>query len=176
MLKQEAFLKGDSQLGSSLPKWLRWLVVAGLVVLLFLAGVYDAQIFAVLSAIWQKLLTGLGLSHYAATLQQGVHGGITQRPLLAVLTYAALYIVLCLVLLRVLVRDALQWRLVLQIYAGIIIAYVLIVAIGKLAGDAVWAYRLSRHLIDFLVSPLPVAGLFVLFRAGLGPGSADNAD
>jgi hypothetical protein len=53
-------------------------------------------------------------------------------------------------------------------------AYVAIVLLGKLAGDAVWAYRLSRHLIDFVVSPLPVAGLLVLFRSGLGPTSNTN--
>ncbi|WP_425556422.1 XrtX-associated membrane protein [Hymenobacter saemangeumensis] len=152
----------------------RWVLVGLLVLVLFLAGVYDAQIFGFLTTAWQKVLSAVGLSRQAELLQQGVHGGVTHRALPAVLTYAAFYIALCLLLLRLLVHDPLQWRLVLQLYAGIIAAYVLIVAIGKLAGDAVWAYRLSRHLIDFLVGPLPIAGLLVLFRAGLGPQSTDS--
>ncbi|MFC6221756.1 hypothetical protein ACFP2F_00765 [Hymenobacter artigasi] len=44
-----------------------------------------------------------------------------------------------------------------------------IVLANKLAGNAVWAYRLSRQILDFVVSPLPVAGLYVVFRVGLGP-------
>ncbi|WP_188562363.1 hypothetical protein [Hymenobacter frigidus] len=44
-----------------------------------------------------------------------------------------------------------------------------IVLAAKLAGDVTWAYQLSRQILDFVVSPLPVAGLYVLFRAGFDP-------
>lgn len=156
-------------------RWGRWALVGTLVLLLFMAGVYDEQIFAFLGAGWQKLLGALGLSQQADALQQGVHSRVTRRPLLAVATYALLYIGTCLLLLRLLLPDPLQWRLSLRLYAGVLAAYVLLLALGKLAGDAVWAYRLSRHLIDFLAGPLPVAGLLVLFRSGLGPRSAAQA-
>jgi hypothetical protein len=42
------------------------------------------------------------------------------------------------------------------------------VVLNKFTGNAAWAYRLSRQLLDFIVSPIPVAGLYVLMRAGFG--------
>jgi uncharacterized integral membrane protein len=157
--------------GSKLSAW-HWLVVGLLVLLLLLAGVYDEYVFAFFTAMWHKVFAALGLSQQADALQHGIHRRVTRRPLPAVATYAVLYVGACLLLLRLLLRDPAQWRLTLRLYAGVVVAYLLIVVIGKLAGDAIWAYRLSRHLIDFVVSPLPVAGLLVLFRAGLGPRSS----
>ena len=101
-------------------------------------------------------------------MQQGINGGITKRLLPAVATYAALYLGICLLLLRLVLAPA-QWRMAVALYAGTLAVYVGIVLLGKLTGDAVWAYRLSRQILDFVVSPLPVAGLYVLFRAGFGP-------
>jgi len=146
----------------------RWLLVGAMVLAMLLLGVYNDQVLDVLTTIWQHGLTALGLANAANAMQHGIDAGITQRMLPAVATYAALYLSLCLLLLHLLLLPA-QWRLTWRLYAGALAAYVLIAVLGKLAGNAQWAYRLSRHLLDFVVSPLPVAGLYVLFRAGFGP-------
>ena len=151
------------------PVAMRWTLGIGLVVILLLLGVYDETLFTYFATVWQKALTAAHLSNQADDLQHGIHRRVTRRPLLAVASYALVYVGLCLLLLRLLMRTRAQWRLVLRLYAGVVVAYVLIASAGKLAGDAIWAYRLSRHLIDFVVSPIPVAGILVLFKAGYGP-------
>lgn len=147
----------------------RWVAIGGLITLLLLIGVYDEIVLAFLTAGWQKALAAVGLRQQAEALQQGINSGITKRLLPAVATYAAFYLGVCLLLLRLLLPTPAHWRLVWQIYAGMLVVYVVIVLLGKLSGDAIWAYRLSRHILDFVVSPLPVAALYVLFRAGFGP-------
>jgi len=149
-------------------------MVALLVGLLLLGGVYDADVFAFLTPLWQKVLSAVGLDRQAAALQQGINQNVTQRSLLAAASYAALYVGICLLILRLVLRNRQQWRLCLWLYAGVAAAYVFLVIMGRLAGDAFWAYKLSRHLIDFLASPIPVAGLIVLFRSGFGPQPPEN--
>jgi len=144
-----------------------WVVVGLLLVALLLIGVYSDVVLAVVTTLWQRGLAAAGLSKLAAAMQQGINGGITKRPLPAVATYAVLYLSICLALLWLVLQPA-QWRLVWRLYVGAVLVYVAITLIGKLAGDAQWAYRLSRQLLDFIISPLPVAGLYVLFRAGFG--------
>ena len=140
-----------------------------LVLFLLLIGVFDEPILQFLGRCWEQLLAAVGLRQQAEALQQGVDGGITKRFLPAVATYAVLYLGTCLLLLRLLLPAPAQWRLVLRLYAGALAAYVAIVLLNKVTGNAPWAYRLSRQLLDFIVSPLPVAGLYVLIRAGFGP-------
>ena len=106
---------------------------------------------------WPAPLSG----GYAA----GINGGITKRLLPAVATYSALYIGICLLLLGLVLASA-QWRMAVKLYAGTLAVSVGIALASKLAGDTVWAYRLIRQILDFVVRPLPVAGLYVLFRAG----------
>ena len=148
----------------------RWLLVGALLAALFLLGVYSEVMLAFLTVLWQKMLAVAGLRQQAQTLQQGLNGGIVKRMLPAVATYAVLYLGICLLLLRLLLPAPAQWRLVLRLYAGTLAGYVAITLLGKLLGDAPWAYRLSRQILDFVVSPLPVAGLYVLLRAR-GPGT-----
>ena len=149
------------------PWLVQWVLVGGLIALLLLLGVYDDPILLFFTAMWQKLLMAAGLRQQAEALQQGINGGILKRFLPAVATYAALYLSICLLLLRLLLPTLAQWRLALWLYAGTLAVYVLLVLLGKLAGDATWAYRLSRQILDFVVSPIPVAGLCVLLRSGL---------
>ncbi len=146
----------------------RWLPVGLLLIALLLVGTYSDALLTSITALWQKGLAAAGLGRVAAAMQQGINGGITKRPLPAVATYAVLYLSICLLLLYQLLPPA-QWRLAWQLYAGALLVYVGITLAGKLAGDVPWAYRLSRQILDFIISPLPVAGLYVLFRAGFGP-------
>ena len=148
-------------------------MVGMLLIALLLVGVYSDDVLAAITTLWQKGLAATGLSGLAAAMQQGISGGITKRPLPAVATYAVLYLSICLLLLRFLLAPA-QWQLAWQLYAGTLFVYVLITLAGKLAGDVQWLYRLSRQILDFVMSPLPVAGLYVLFRAGFGPRTAQS--
>ena len=147
-----------------------WLLVGLLLLALLLIGVYSDVLLTYFATLWQKGLAAAGLSGLANAMQQGINGGITKRPLPAVATYALLYLSICLSLLWLVLRPA-QWRLAWQLYAGALLVYVAITLLGKLAGNVQWAYRLSRQVLDFIISPLPVAGLYVLFRAGFGPQS-----
>ena len=145
-----------------------------LIIVLLVVGVYDDAVFAVLTGALRKLLAAVGLYQPAAAAQQSVDANVTHRYVPAGVAYAGLYVGLCLALLRLLLPAPAQWRLVLRLYAGTIAAYVLLVLLGRAAGNVVWVYRLARHLLDFIVSPLPVAGLYVLFRAGFGPTTSDE--
>ena len=144
-----------------------WALVGALVGVLLLIGVYDEDVFGVLTIGLHRILAGLGLYH--AQVQQGVDANVTHRYLPAGIVYAGLYLGICLALLWLLLPAPGQWRLVLRLYAGTLAAYAVLVVLGKLTGNTVWLYRLARHLLDFVVSPLPVAGLYVLFRSGFGP-------
>lgn len=149
-----------------------WVPVAITLLTILYLSFENEQIIIWLIAKWQRVLQQLGINYYAESLQHSIDGGIAKRPLPAIATYAALYLSICLLLLRLLLADA-QWRLAWRLYAGALAAYLLIAVLGKLAGNAQWAYRLSRQILDFVVSPLPVAGLYVLFRAGFGPAPTD---
>lgn len=146
-----------------------WVVIGGLIVLLLLLGVFDAPILQALTIFWQKALAAVGLRRQVAALQQEINGGITKRLLPVVVSYAVLYLATCLLLLRGLLPAPAQWRLAWRLYAGALAGYAAIVLVNKLTGNAAWAYRLSRQLLDFIVSPLPVAGIYVLLRVGFKP-------
>lgn len=155
-----------------LPAWRtgagRWLLVGLLLLALLLIGFESDIILATINTLWQKGLAAIGLSQLTKTMQQGINGGIAKRPLPAIATYGFLYLSICLLLLYLLLTPA-QWQLAWRLYAGTQAVYVVITLASKLAGDVQWAYRLSLQLLDFVISPLPVAGLYVLFRAGFGP-------
>lgn len=151
-----------------------WLLVGSLVLVLFLLGFDDEPVFHFLTGLWLKGLSALGLRQQAEALQQGISGGITKRLLPAVATYAALYLSLCLLLLRLLLPTPAQWHLALRLYAGTLAVYVVVTLLGRLMGNAPWIYRLSRQILDFVISPLPVGGLFVLLQVGFGTRSATN--
>ena len=146
-----------------------------LLLALLLLGVFNDLVIDVLTSGWQRGLNAVGLARAANAMQQGVDASVTRRMLPAVATYAALYLSLCLLLLHRLLTPA-QWRLTWRLYAAALLVYCGIALLGKLAGNAQWAYHLSRDLLDFMVSPLPVAALYVLFRAGFGPASGRGND
>ncbi|WP_375433833.1 XrtX-associated membrane protein [uncultured Hymenobacter sp.] len=148
----------------------RAVAVAGLVLLLFWFGTYDLAVFGALNAGWQKLFDTLGLTDQLAAIQRGVSGQVTRRSLPTMLTYSLLYTSTCLLLLRLLLpRGGHRMRWACLLYAAVFVACGLLLVGGKLAGDAVWAYRLGRRLIDFIVSPIPVIILVPLLRWYVSP-------
>lgn len=148
----------------------RWVIIGLLAAGLLVLGTFDTPILNWLTTAWQHVLSVLGGRGPIEALQQGVNGGITKRFLPAVATFAGLTIGTGLLLLRVLLQPTpTQWRLVLWFYGGGLAIYATIVVLNKVTGNTVWAYRLSRQLLDFIVSPLPVAGLYLLLRPADGP-------
>ncbi|WP_035559002.1 XrtX-associated membrane protein [Hymenobacter sp. IS2118] len=144
-----------------------WVTIGTLALALVLLDIYSEPVLQFLVALWQKAVAALGLSQQANVLQGGSKSGIARRFLPAVATYAALYLALCLLLLRALLPLPAHWRLVLRLYCAVLVVYVALVLLAK-AANAAWAYKLSREIADFVVSPIPVVGLYLLFRASLG--------
>lgn len=149
---------------------LRIVAVAGLVLLLFWLGTYDLVVFNALDVGWQKLLGAFNLTDQLAALQRGVSGQVTRRSLLTMLTYSLLYTGTCLLLVRLLLaRGGQPMRQACLLYAAVFGACGLLLLGAKLAGDTLWAYRLGRRLIDFIVSPVPVIILVPLLRWSASP-------
>lgn len=144
-------------------QWARWVLVAGLIGLLFYVGVYDEKVFTWLTTASQRLLHLLGLDAWAQRLQQGTSGQVTTRSLPAMLLYGLSYTGICFGILTLLLpRPAL--RTALGLYGLVFALSALLLLGGKLAGDLPWAYQLGRRLIDFIVSPLPLIVLVPLLR------------
>ncbi|MBF9236364.1 hypothetical protein I2I05_03055 [Hymenobacter sp. BT683] len=156
---------------SSSKRLIRWAVIGTLVLALVLVDVYDEAILLLLTTLWKKALSALGLGQQAQALQSGINSGITKRFLPAVATYAALYLALCLLLLRALLSSSAQWLLALRLYFMVLVVYAALLLLAK-AANAVWAYKLSRDILDFVVSPVPVVGLYLFFRTSFGLASA----
>lgn len=133
---------------------------------LFIVGVESEAIFVVLTRGWQALFNLVGLGDTLARLQQATSHLVTTRSLPAMGTYTLLYVGGCLLLLHVLLRDGRRTRWIAQLYLGLLVLYALLMVGGRLGGNAEWAFRLSRRIIDFIVSPLPVMMLLPLLWPG----------
>ncbi|MGI4835013.1 MAG: XrtX-associated membrane protein [Janthinobacterium lividum] len=145
-----------------------WLLAGGLVALLFGLGTDNEPLFAWLTRTWQAFFANIGLGPWLRALQQGTNAEVARRSLPALLSYAGLYLALSLALLRVLVPGAGQWWLAVRLYAAGALLCAALVLAGQLGGNVVALYRGARHLIEFLVSPLPVILLAVLLNSPLG--------
>ncbi|QNH62727.1 XrtX-associated membrane protein [Hymenobacter sediminicola] len=146
-----------------------------LVAVLFWAGVYDESVFALLTNAWRNLLAALGATDQLTSIQQNVSGEVTKRSLPVVATYAVAYTGVCLLLLRLLVPAG-RMRLVFLLYVAVLGCCAVLLVAGKLAGDVPWLYQLGRHLIDFIVSPLPVLVLVILLRWYVPAASSPNQE
>lgn len=151
-----------------LPPAVRWSSVGLLVLALLLLGVFNNVVILFFTALWRQGLAVVGLGQVAGAIQQDLGNNMSARFLPAAATYTVLYLSLCLLLLRLLLIPV-QWRFAVQLYAGALVVFIAMMLLTKLVGGAEWARRLSRDFLDFVVSPLPIAGLYVLFRTGFGP-------
>ena len=141
-----------------------------LVLALLLLGVFIDELILFFTASWQQGLAAVGLGQVVATLRQDPGNNVSAQFLPAAITYKVLYLSLCLLLLGLLLTPA-QWRLAAKLYAGALVLFIGMVLLTKLVGGAEWAYRLSRDFLGFVASPLPVAGLYILFQTGFGPAA-----
>ncbi len=145
---------------------IRWVLAVLLAAVLFLTGMEVETIFAALTQFWQVVFRGVRLAGILAHWQQGTSQLVTTRSLPAVGSYSLLYAAVSVLLLHVLLRSAARTRWVVQVYLGLFGLYALLMLIGKLGGNLGWAYRVARHVIDFLISPLPVMLLLPLLWPG----------
>lgn len=145
---------------------IRWGLAVFLAAVLLLIGMEVEAVFAALTQLWQVLFRGVGLAGVLARWQQGTSQLVTARSLPAVASYSLLYAAVSVLLLHVLLRSAARTRWVVQVYLGLFGLYALLMLIGKLGGNLAWAYRVARHVIDFLISPLPVMLLLPLLWPG----------
>ena len=153
-----------AQRPAALRPWLTPRVGVGMLLLLALAlvGTYQNVVVAALNTAWAAALAGGPAWLYrlpGATVAQ-VPDGVSHLPLPVGAAFMGLFIGLSLLILYLLV-PARSWRLVWRSYAGLGLACLLLLLLGR-AGAGTAAYRPARMLLDFMVSLLPVAGLLVL--------------
>ena len=133
---------------------------------LFWLGAESEVIFDFLTRAWRAVFGALGWGGALAHWQQGTSHLTTTRSLPAVVSYSLLYVAVSVLLLHVLLRDARRTRWVAQAYLGLLGLSALLLLAGRVGGNLPWALRLSRRIIDFLVSPLPVMLLLPLLWPG----------
>ena len=150
----------------------RWVLAGALALVIFLVGLESEVLFAWLTRGWQALFDVVGLGPTLARWQQNTSHLVTTRSLPAMGTYSLLYVGGCLLLLHVLLRDARRTRWAAQVYLGLLGLYVVLMVGGRLGGNGEWAFKLSRRIIDFIVSPLP----FMLLLPVLWPGTRRVVD
>jgi len=146
--------------------WLTPRTLAGVALLLALAliSIYQNQVTAALSAGWATALaTGpawlRGLP--GATAGNGdVPDNVSHLALPVGAAYLGLFVGLALLALRLLLPVR-SWRLAWRCYAGLALACVLLLGVGRLGGlpDV---NLLGRALLNVMVSLLPIVGLLVL--------------
>ena len=146
------------------PLWLTARAISGLVLLVILiaGSIFRDQVLAVLGEGWAALLvSGPAWLHRLPGATPGtMPAGVSKLALPVGAAYTGFFLVMSLLILRLLLPSS-GWRVVWRCYAGLGLAYLLLLLIGR-AGAGQSAYRVARMLLDFVVSLLPIAGLLVL--------------
>jgi exosortase/archaeosortase family protein len=144
--------------------WLTARAGAGVALLLMLAlvSVFQSNVVAMLSRGWAAgLATGPAWLHRVpGAVASEVPSSVSRLALPVGVSFFGLFLGLSLLGLWLLLPGR-AWRLAWRCYAGIGLACLLLLALGR-AGGGPGIYRLGRLLLDFLASLLPVAGLLVL--------------
>ena len=143
----------------------------GLLVSLSLVGLYRKQLLLNANAHWLHTLTTLPAAvQRLPGLGSGlVPGGITHLAPVVGVAYLAFYLVVSLSILRLLLAGR-SWQLALGGYGAMLLAYGLLLGLG-LAGHLPLLVQGARQVLDFVASPLPVAGLLMIWwRPGTTAG------
>jgi exosortase/archaeosortase family protein len=150
-------------------------VGVALLVALVLVSIFQSNVVAALSRGWATLLaTGpTWLYRVPGASASDVPAGVSRLALPVGMAFLGLFLGISLLGLRLLLAGQ-AWRLAWRSYAGIGLACLLLLALGRVGGGPS-VYRLGRLLLDFLASLLPVAGLLVLLWRPTTEGSAPQA-
>jgi len=144
--------------------WLTARTGLGMAVLaaLVLVSIFQSNVVAALGRSWAAALaTGPAwLQQVPGAVASDVPASVSRLALPVGVAFFGLFLGLSLLGLRLLLPGR-AWRLAWRCYAGIGLACLLLLALGR-AGGGPGVYRLGRLLLDFLASLLPVAGLLVL--------------
>jgi exosortase/archaeosortase family protein len=134
-----------------------------LLAVLVLVSIFQSNIVAALSRSWAALLaTGPAwLHHVPGAVAGDVPASVSHLALPVGAAFFGLVLGLSLLSLWLLLPGR-AWRLAWGCYAGIGLACLLLLALGRVGGGEPSVYRLGRLLLDFLASLLPVAALLVL--------------
>jgi exosortase/archaeosortase family protein len=147
----------------------------GLLVALVLLDAFHDRVIAAFGAIWAAMLAGgpAWLRQLPGAAAGDVPDGVSHLALPVGMAYLVLFLALSLLALLLLL-PARTWPTVGRCYGGIGLACILLALAGWATASPA-AYRLSRLLLDFLTSFLPVAGLLVLLWRPLAPAEAPAA-
>ena len=149
---------------SPLLQWLTPRVAFGLALLVSLAlvGLYRKPLLLSANAHWLHTLAALPASvQRLPGLGTGlVPGGVTHLAPVVGVAYLAFYLVASLSILWLLLAGR-SWQLALRGYGAMLLAYGLLLGLG-LAGHLPMLVHGARNVLDFVASPLPVAGLLVM--------------
>jgi exosortase/archaeosortase family protein len=151
--------------------WLTARSVAGgaLLVVLVLLDAFHDRVIGVFGTVWAAMLAGgpSWLRQLPGAAAGDVPNGVSHLALPVGMAYLLLFLILSLLALLLLLPARARptiWRC----YGGIGLACILLALVGWVAVSPM-AYRLSRLLLDFLTSVLPVAGLLVLLWRPFAP-------
>lgn len=139
-----------------------------LLLVLIAISIFRNQVLGALNHGWDMLLaTGPTWIHRLPGATAGaIPEGVSHLALPVGAAYTAFFLVTSLGTMRLLLPRR-SWGLVWRCYAGLVLVYLLLL-LASWAGAGQNAYRISRMLLDFMVSLLPVAGLLVLLYRPLG--------
>jgi exosortase/archaeosortase family protein len=144
--------------------WLTARTGAGVALLAVVAlvSIFQSNVVAALSRGWAAALA-IGpawLHQVPGAVASDVPSSVSHLALPVGAAFFGLFLGFSLLGLRLLLPGR-AWRLAWRCYAGIGLACLLLLALGR-AGGGPGIYRLGRLLLDFLASLLPIAGLLVL--------------
>jgi hypothetical protein len=135
---------------------LRKTLLFGLFTLLVLTGLFTDHIFLFLNKLYHYIFISLGLFSFLNKSQVEVSSLVTMRSWSTMITYVLLYSALSFLFLHLYFNRSWKSLIVAGFYFFIIMACTMLILTGKLLPDAEWAYKLCLHLMEMLVSPLPV--------------------
>src|SRR5688572_8608894 len=141
-----------------------------LLLILFFTGVYTEKIYLLLDQFFYFLSTKAGFLSFLNNSQAEVSSLITMRSWPTMITYGLGFTGLCFITLHVYFNDFRKTKITAAFYASIFIFCLSLIVLGKIVPDFTWAYKLSRRIIELVVSPFPVVLLIAVF-AGFKKGS-----
>jgi hypothetical protein len=137
-----------------------------LIATLFSATLNNEALYEAFGNFWRKLFGAA--SNASLQNSAALHSSIirqvtnTHRDAPAILTYGALYVSICFILLLLLLPVASQRKVAMLFYVGLILIFIVLLIIGNLCSTVL--LQLSSQLIHFIVSPLPIIVLVPLLR------------
>ncbi len=145
--------------------WLTTRSVAGLsfILLLVVISILRDQILVLLNDVWANNILAAGpawLLKLPGATPGAMPAGVSHLALPVGAAYTGFFIAASLLAMYLLLPSH-GWKTVWRCYMGLVAAYVLLLLAGR-AGAGQNAYRVSRMLLDFMVSLLPIAGFLVL--------------